>query len=72
LKAWTNTTLGIPWEEKGEAPDWGVLFDRREHYRIGSVPLGGYVLTAGVDVQNDRLEKMSIAFIKQILAFPLK
>ncbi|GHT97976.1 hypothetical protein FACS1894126_2970 [Alphaproteobacteria bacterium] len=44
LKAWTNTTLGIPWEEKGEAPDWGILFDRREHYRIGSIPNGGYVL----------------------------
>jgi phage terminase large subunit GpA-like protein len=62
LKAWTNTTLGIPWEEKGEAPDWGILFDRREHYRIGSVPLGGYVLTAGVDVQNDRLEIEIVAW----------
>ena len=56
LKAWTNTTLGLTWEEKGDSPDWGVLFDRREHYRIGTVPQGAYVLTAGVDVQNDRLE----------------
>ena len=56
LKAWTNTTLGLTWEEKGDSPDWGVLFDRREHYRIGIVPKGAYVLTAGVDVQNDRLE----------------
>jgi phage terminase large subunit GpA-like protein len=62
LKAWTNTTLGLPWEEKGEAPDWGVLFDRREHYRIGSVPNGGRVLTAGVDVQNDRLEIEIVAW----------
>jgi phage terminase large subunit GpA-like protein len=62
LKAWTNTTLGIPWEEKGEAPDWGILFDRREHYRIGIVPVGGYVLTAGVDVQNDRLEIEVVAW----------
>jgi phage terminase large subunit GpA-like protein len=62
LKAWTNTTLGIPWEEKGEAPDWGILFDRREHYRIGIVPEGGYVLTAGVDVQNDRLEIEIVAW----------
>lgn len=56
LKAWTNTTLGLTWEEKGDSPDWGVLFDRRESYRIGTVPQGVYVLTAGVDVQNDRLE----------------
>jgi phage terminase large subunit GpA-like protein len=64
LKAWINTTLGIPWEEKGEAPDWGILFDRREHYRIGVVPTGGYVLTAGVDVQNDRLEIEIVAWGK--------
>ncbi len=62
LKAWTNTTLGLPWEEKGDVPDWGVLFDRREHYRIGNVPPGGYVLTAGVDVQNDRLELEIVAW----------
>jgi phage terminase large subunit GpA-like protein len=62
LKAWMNTTLGIPWEEKGEAPDWGILFDRRENYRIGVVPEGGYVLTAGVDVQNDRLEIEIVAW----------
>jgi phage terminase large subunit GpA-like protein len=37
LKAWTNTTLGLSWAEKGEAPDWGILFDRRERYRIGKV-----------------------------------
>ncbi|MBR1734630.1 MAG: phage terminase large subunit family protein [Alphaproteobacteria bacterium] len=64
LKAWTNTTLGLPWEEKGEVPDWGILFDRREHYKIGRVPLGGYVLTAGVDVHNDRLECEIVAWGK--------
>ena len=64
LKAWTNTTLGLTWEEKGEAPDWGILFDRREKYRIGVVPKGGYVLTAGVDVQNDRLEIEIVAWGK--------
>ena len=64
LKAWTNTTLGLTWEEKGEAPDWGILFDRREKYQIGIVPKGGYVLTAGVDVQNDRLEIEIVAWGK--------
>jgi phage terminase large subunit GpA-like protein len=64
LKAWTNTTLGLTWEEKGDAPDWGVLFDRRERYKIGVVPKGGYVLTAGVDVQNDRLELEIVAWGK--------
>ena len=64
LKAWTNTTLGLPWEEKGEVPDWGILFDRREHYKIGTVPKGGFVLTAGVDVQKDRIELEIVAWGK--------
>jgi phage terminase large subunit GpA-like protein len=64
LKAWTNTTLGLPWEEKGDVPDWGLLFDRRENYKIGRVPRGGYVLTAGVDVQNDRIELEIVAWGK--------
>ena len=66
LKAWTNTTLGLTWEEKGDAPDWGVLFDRREKYKIGVVPKGGYVLTAGVDVQNDRLELEIVGWGKEL------
>lgn len=64
LKAWTNTTLGLPWEEKGDVPDWGLLFDQRESYKIGRVPKGGYVLTAGVDVQNDRIELEIVAWGK--------
>lgn len=64
LKAWTNTTLDLPCEEKGEVPDWEILFDRREHYKIGTVSNGGYVLTAGVDVQNDRIELEIVAWGK--------
>lgn len=56
LKVWTNTTLGLPWEDKGDCPDWTVIFNRRENYKIRIVPRGAYILTAGVDVQNDRLE----------------
>ena len=56
--------MRLTWEEKGDAPDWGVLFDRREKYKVGVVPKGGYVLTAGVDVQNDRLELEIVAWGK--------
>lgn len=38
------------------------MFDRREHYKIGTVPNGGDVLTEGVDVQNDRLELEIVAW----------
>jgi phage terminase large subunit GpA-like protein len=55
LKTFVNTTLGETWKERGEAPEWERLYQRRESYAIGSVPAGPIVLTAGVDVQKDRL-----------------
>ncbi len=55
LRTFVNTELGETWKERGEAPDWERLHERREPYAIGSVPTGPVVLTAGVDVQKDRL-----------------
>lgn len=56
LRAFKNTILGEPWQERGDAPDWQRLLERREPYPLGVVPEEGLVLTAGVDVQDDRLE----------------
>ncbi len=64
LKVWVNTTLGETWVDKGEAPDWQRLFERKENYPIGVVPFGGLVLTAGVDVQKDRIEVEIVAWGK--------
>ena len=61
-KVWTNTSLGLTWTEQGEAPDHERLYERRELYRRNVVPLGGVVLTAGVDVQGDRLEVEIVAW----------
>ena len=55
LKTFVNTVLGETWAERGDAPDWLRLYERREPYEIGSVPDGVILLTAGVDVQRDRL-----------------
>jgi phage terminase large subunit GpA-like protein len=55
LKVFTNTVLAETWHEKGEAPEWRAVYDRREDYPLGTVPAGGLFLTAGVDVQKDRL-----------------
>lgn len=55
LKTWTNTVLAETWEEKGETVEPESLFSRREAYEA-DVPEGVLVLTAGVDVQDDRLE----------------
>jgi phage terminase large subunit GpA-like protein len=56
LRGFTNTELGETWKEKSEAPDWQRLHDRREQYAVGSIPGPVVFLTAGVDVQKDRLE----------------
>ena len=56
LKTFRNTVLGETWQDRGEAPDWERLVERREDFRIGMVPPSALVLTAGVDVQDDRLE----------------
>jgi phage terminase large subunit GpA-like protein len=55
FRVWTNTVLGETWHDKGDAPEWRPLYDRREGYELGTVPKGGLFLTAGVDVQKDRL-----------------
>src|SRR5262249_24929655 len=44
------------WIETGEAPDWQRLYERREPWQIGTVPTNGLFLTAGADVQKDRIE----------------
>lgn len=56
LKTFKNTILGEVWQEKGDAPDWERLYERREAWQLGSVPEGGLVLTGGADVQRDRIE----------------
>jgi phage terminase large subunit GpA-like protein len=55
LRSFVNTVLGETWREKGEAPEWERLYERREEYERGVVPRGVAMLTAGVDVQRDRL-----------------
>jgi phage terminase large subunit GpA-like protein len=56
LKTAKNVLLGETWMESGEAPDWQRLYDRRESWTVGIVPASGLFLTAGADVQKDRIE----------------
>ena len=55
MKTWVNTELGETWEEPGERLEDTELVNRREVYDA-QVPEGVLVLTAGVDVQDDRFE----------------
>ena len=62
LQVFVNTVLGESWAQAGDAPDWQRLYDRRESYKLGTVPAGGLFLTAGVDVQRDRIEAQVVAW----------
>ncbi len=50
-----NQKLGKPYEYESDAPDSNALESRADEYSEMVVPDGGLVLTAGVDVQHDRL-----------------
>ncbi|MFP4561633.1 MAG: phage terminase large subunit family protein [Thiohalorhabdus sp.] len=56
LKVFVNTALAETWEEEGEGLETDYLLERREEYPSDPVPDGVLLLTAGVDVQDDRLE----------------
>lgn len=55
LKTFVNTILAETWEEKGEKADENALYTRREVYEA-PCPMGVLVLTAAVDIQDNRLE----------------
>ena len=56
LQAFTNLKLAELWEGEGEAPTSAEeLRARAEPYDQWTVPAAGALLTAGVDVQDDRL-----------------
>lgn len=55
LKVWVNTSLGETWKDKTEGVDPSGLLKRKENWgRVA--PEGVVAITAGVDVQDDRLE----------------
>lgn len=54
LKAWVNTSLGEPWEEQGDGVEATGLLSRVENYEQDDLQL--LAVTAGVDVQRDRIE----------------
>lgn len=71
LKVFINTVLGETWKEKGERPEWQTLFDRRERYDLNRPPADVAIITAGVDVQKDRLEVEVVGWAKGKVSFSL-
>jgi phage terminase large subunit GpA-like protein len=56
LQTWFNTSLGETYEQKGDTVEPDSLLERKEQYDADSIPSGVLMLTAGVDVQDDRIE----------------
>lgn len=57
LKVFVNTLLGEPWrDDDGDGADEGALAARAEPFDLERVPPDVLALTAGVDVQEERLE----------------
>ena len=62
LRTFVNTILGETWRDVGETPDHEKLYLRRGGCERGKVVDDALVLTAGVDVQGDRLECEIVAW----------
>jgi phage terminase large subunit GpA-like protein len=56
MQIWTNTVAGEVWEEASETVEGAPLFSRCENYGYHDLPDGVRMLSAGVDVQSNRLE----------------
>ncbi|WP_444885987.1 phage terminase large subunit family protein [Microbulbifer sp. PSTR4-B] len=71
LITFVNTVKGETWKEAAAELDWEPLHARRENYGP-KVPMNAVVLTAGVDVQPDRLELQVIAWGPNNHCWPLR
>jgi phage terminase large subunit GpA-like protein len=67
LKVFVNCALGECWSPPAlEVPEAETLMARSEPFPEGVVPQGAALLTAGVDVQADRLEMEVVAWGKDL------
>ncbi|WP_441253617.1 phage terminase large subunit family protein [Bradyrhizobium sp. 613_E4_N2_2] len=61
LQSFVNVSLAETYEETGERADPTGLMQRAEEYEA-QVPAGGLYITAGIDMQGDRLEAEAVAW----------
>lgn len=64
FRTFVNTVLGEPWEDRGDAPDYERLFERREDYELNKPNSSIGMITAGVDIQKDRIEVEIVGWAK--------
>ncbi|MCF6766474.1 phage terminase large subunit family protein [Thiotrichales bacterium 19S3-7] len=69
LQSFLNVSLAKTWDDEAERIESGHLIERVEDYHF--VPLKCGLLTAGIDIQQDRIEMQVIAWADQEEAFVL-
>ena len=62
LKVFVNTVLGEPWRDNSEGVEEGDLMSRVEPVCLDRIPADVISLTAGLDVQGDRIEMTSVGW----------
>ena len=62
LKTWVNTALGKTFDDPGESIEYSSLMNQREEYDYTNIPNNILLITAGIDVQGDRLEAQVIGW----------
>lgn len=70
-KGFMNLVLGLPYQLKGDAPEWERLFERREDYPEGVIPAEGLIFVAGADVQHDGIYVEVTAFGQDRQTWPV-
>lgn len=71
LQTFVNTILGQGWRESGEELDEGELSGRAEAFSLEAVPEAALAVTAGADVQRDRIEVTFLGWGRDGAAFVL-
>lgn len=61
LQTFVNATLAETWELKGDRIEQDIFADRTHEYHA-EAPAGVLVVTAGVDVQKDRIEATAVGW----------
>jgi phage terminase large subunit GpA-like protein len=72
LRTFVNTVLGESFAEKSDSPPWENLYNRREQYSIGTVPNDVVFLTAGADVQKDRIELEVVGWCPRKISYSIE
>ena len=70
-QVFVNTSLGEVWTHDDDGLDDDALFSRREPFSLETIPPEVLLLTAGVDVQRDRLECTTLGFGREMDVYVL-